>query len=148
MLATRATVAVVPDGELAGLDGWAGGAVTADDDQRLVARVRAGDEQALARLYDRYSGLVFGLARKVTGTVAVAEEITQEVFVHFWEHSDRFDADRGSLRAYLGSITHRRSVDAVRRDTRRSAREARDQNEGSAVASTVDLADRAAARDL
>jgi len=148
MLAARATVAVVPDGELAGLDGWAGGTVTADDDHRLVARVRAGDEQALARLYDRYSGLVFGLARKVTGSVAVAEEVTQEVFVHFWEHSDRFDADRGSLRAYLGSITHRRSVDAVRRDTRRSAREARDQNEGSAVASTVDLADRAAARDL
>jgi len=43
----------------------------------------------------------------------------------FWEHVDRFDITLGTLRAFLGSITHRRTVDAVRRDTRRAARGAR-----------------------
>ena len=65
-------------------------------------------------VYDRYGSLVYGLARRVTSSTAAAEEITQEVFVQFWEHADRFDATKGSLRAFLGAITHRRSVDWVR----------------------------------
>ncbi len=154
MLATRATFSAVPGDRSDRRDEVDArtdlDSRSSDDDHRLVARVRAGDEQALARVYDRYSSLVFGLARKVTGSVAVAEEVTQEVFVYFWEHAERFDAERGSLRAFLGSIAHRRSVDAVRRDTRRTAREERDQADQVATGSadTIDLSERAASRDL
>ena len=94
-------------------------------DASLVARIAVGDERALQMVYERYSPLVYGLSRRVTASTAHAEEITQEVFVYLWQNPDRFDAERGTLRAFLGAVTHRRSVDEVRRNTRRAAREDR-----------------------
>ena len=94
-------------------------------DISLVARIAVGDDRALQMVYERYSPLVYGLARRVTASTAHAEEITQEVFVYLWQNPDRFDAERGTLRAFLGALTHRRSVDEVRRNTRRTAREDR-----------------------
>ena len=94
-------------------------------DASLVARIAVGDERALQMIYERYSPLVYGLSRRVTASTAHAEEITQEVFVYLWQNPDRFDAERGTLRAFLGAVAHRRSVDEVRRNTRRVAREDR-----------------------
>jgi len=98
---------------------------TGPTDVSLVARIAVGDERALQIVYERYSPLVYGLAKRVTASTAFAEEITQEVFVYLWQNPDRFDAERGTLRAFLGAVTHRRSVDEVRRNTRRVAREDR-----------------------
>jgi RNA polymerase sigma factor (sigma-70 family) len=98
---------------------------TGPTDVSLVARIAVGDDRALQMVYERYSPLVYGLARRVTASTAHAEEITQEVFVYLWQNPDRFDADRGTLRAFLGAVTHRRAVDEVRRNTRRTAREDR-----------------------
>ena len=98
---------------------------TGPTDVSLVARIAVGDDRALQMIYDRYSPLVYGLARRVTASTVHAEEITQEVFVYLWQNPDRFDAERGSLRAFLGALAHRRSVDEVRRNTRRTAREDR-----------------------
>jgi RNA polymerase sigma-70 factor (ECF subfamily) len=98
---------------------------TGPTDESLVARIAVGDERALQIVYGRYSPMVYGLARRVTASTAHAEEITQEVFVYLWQNPDRFDAERGTLRAFLGALAHRRSVDEVRRNTRRAAREER-----------------------
>jgi RNA polymerase sigma factor (sigma-70 family) len=98
---------------------------TGPTDVSLVARIAVGDDRALQMVYERYSPLVYGLARRVTASTAHAEEITQEVFVYLWQNPDRFDAERGTLRAFLGAVTHRRAVDEVRRNTRRTAREDR-----------------------
>jgi RNA polymerase sigma factor (sigma-70 family) len=94
-------------------------------ESRLVARVTAGDERALGELYDRYGGYVHGLARRVTGSPAIAADVTQEVFVHLWQRPDTFDPDRGTVRAWIGVIAHRRAVDRVRSETRRAQREQR-----------------------
>lgn len=75
--------------------------------------------------YSCYSSLVFGLARRITASSASAEDITQEVFLHLWEHPDHVDLSRGTLRSYIGVVTHRRSVDAVRRATRAQHRDER-----------------------
>lgn len=146
-LAMRATVRTMMT------DAVGAAPLQAPDESRLVARLIAGDDLALGQIYDRYSSLVFGLARRITGSGAAAEEITQEVFVFLWEHPDRFDPERGSLRAFLGAVTHRRAVDAVRRDTRRVSREdrvAHDPSIGTTSASgeVIDLAERVSARDL
>jgi RNA polymerase sigma factor (sigma-70 family) len=96
-------------------------------DAALVARLVGGDQHALTDAYDQYSSFVFGLARRVTGDPRAAEDVTQEVFIALWERPESFDADRGSLRTWLATLAHRRSVDLVRREEarrRRSEREA------------------------
>jgi RNA polymerase sigma-70 factor, ECF subfamily len=63
------------------------------------------------------------VAKRVVANRSVAEDVVQEVFTALWRNPERFDPERGSLRAYLGMQAHRRAVDAVRSDTRRRARE-------------------------
>lgn len=99
----------------------------ADEWERsLRDRLIAGDESAVADLYDQFSSFVFGLARRVTGDRTAAEDVTQDVFITCWERPDAFDPDRGRLRTFLGTLAHRRSVDWVRREEARRRRTARD----------------------
>jgi RNA polymerase sigma-70 factor (ECF subfamily) len=85
----------------------------------------AGDDEAVAEIFDRYGPFLYGLARRVTGDQNSAEDVVQEVLTTLWSHPDRFDPARGSLRAFLGVQAHRRAVDAVRREVRRTNNENR-----------------------
>ncbi len=113
---------------------------TGPTDASLMARMAVGDERALATVYERFSPLVYGLARRVSGSTTIAEDITQEVFVYIWQNPDRFDASRGTLRAFLGALTHRRAVDQVRHNSRRMAREHRVGGDASTLLS-VEIGD-------
>ena len=81
--------------------------------------------EALAEIYRRNAGAVFGLAKRLLASEVLAEEVTQEVFVGLWERPERYDAARGSLRAFLLAVAHSRAVDLVRSETSRHAREQR-----------------------
>ena len=54
-----------------------------------------------------------------------AEEITQEVFLDLWQHPEKFDAQRGTLRSFLLARTHGKSVDFIRSEMARKRREDR-----------------------
>ncbi len=97
----------------------------APGDELIVARLVAGDDSALGMAYDRYGGFVYSLARRVTGSDDAARDITQDVFTFLWKEPERVDLERGTLRAYLGVVTHRRAVTEVRSTARRRARETR-----------------------
>jgi len=97
--------------------------MSSDRDALLVARVRAGDDSALAAVYDEHAGLVYGLARRVTRDEELARDVTQEVFAYFWEKPDRVDLSRGALRSYLAILAHRRAIDEVRRREARARAE-------------------------
>lgn len=84
-----------------------------DDDRRLARLLLAGDDDALAEAYDRWSPLVSGLARRVTGDATIAEDVMQEVFVHLWEHPGRYDPNRGGLREISGPADVRIEADVV-----------------------------------
>jgi RNA polymerase sigma-70 factor (ECF subfamily) len=80
----------------------------------LVERIAAGDDSALAAVYDQYSAVVFGIAVRLVGP-AHAADICQEVFLSMWDHPERFDPTRGSLRTFLVTIGRRRCIDHLRR---------------------------------
>ena len=95
-------------------------------DAQLVVLVGRYDESALAEIYRRHARSVYGLARRVIGEEAEAEDVTQEAFLHLWRNPASFDPARGSLRTYLLTWVHGRAVDVVRSRASRARREERD----------------------
>ncbi|MCU1274573.1 MAG: polymerase, sigma-24 subunit, subfamily [Bryobacterales bacterium] len=73
----------------------------AHSDQELYDRMRKGDQQAFAELYERHEPALFRYALHLSGNHFVAEEVAHEVFLHLAGSYIRFDAKRGSLEAYL-----------------------------------------------
>lgn len=92
-------------------------------DAALVLAVARYRDDALAEVYRRHGGPVFGLARRLLNDPSRAEEVVQEVFLRLWRAPDRYDPDRGSLRSYLLAHCHGRSVDMLRADAARRRRE-------------------------
>jgi RNA polymerase sigma-70 factor (ECF subfamily) len=95
-------------------------------DANLVLAVARWHEEALAEIYRRHAGAVYGLARRVLWDGALAEEIVQEVFLRLWNAPERFDEARGSLRSFLLAQTHGRAVDVLRSESSRRVREERE----------------------
>lgn len=85
------------------------------DDMRLVMRIRAGDEQAMSELYDRYGKIVYGIALRVLQDAAGAEDVLQDVFLQLWRTPEAFDASRGSLTAWLAVIARHKAIDRLRK---------------------------------
>lgn len=92
-------------------------------DAVLVVAIGRWHEEALAEVYRRHGGAVHGLARRVVGSDALAEDVTQDVFVDLWKRPERFDPARGALRTFLLTSAHGKAVDIVRSEASRRARE-------------------------
>jgi RNA polymerase sigma-70 factor (ECF subfamily) len=86
----------------------------AADDAALAARLAAGDERALAALYDAYSARLYALAYRILSTPQDAEEAVLDAFLQAWREAPRFDPARGTLTAWLVLITRSRALDRLR----------------------------------
>ena len=122
-----------------------------DVDARLAARVRSGDTEALAELYDLHSAAAVATALRVVGARDEAEDVVHDAFVAVWRKIDRYDAARGSLRAWLLTVVRNRAIDRVR--ARRATMDVDDADERSLLRTgpnpTWELAlQRASAHDL
>jgi RNA polymerase sigma-70 factor (ECF subfamily) len=96
-----------------------------DTDALLATRLAAGDDRALAEVFDRLAPAVYSGALRVLGHDAAAQDVVQDVFVELWGHPGRYDPDTGSLRTYLTMQARHRAVDLVRAEMRRAARQER-----------------------
>jgi len=86
-----------------------------EEDWSLMQEVAAGDEQALAVLYDRFGSLVYKAARQVLPTRSESEDAVQEVFVKLWQSADRYDPRRSRLVTWVMLLTRRHLIDRLRR---------------------------------
>ena len=73
-------------------------------DDGLLRRMMAGDEDAFTLLYRRRHSAIFRFALHMSGNVAVAEDVTQEVFVTLIREAKRFDPERGTLQGFLYGV--------------------------------------------
>src|SRR5215510_10390877 len=79
----------------------------AESDDELLLRVRSGDEQAFLGLYRRRQAALYRFALHMSGSVPVAEDVTQEVFLALLREDCGFDAARGTLSSYLYGIARK-----------------------------------------
>lgn len=86
------------------------------EDGQLCALVVDGDGSALEALYGRYGRVSYALARRILTDEVLAQDVVQEVFLTVWRDAGRFDASRGGFSTWLLTMTHHKSVDAVRRE--------------------------------
>jgi RNA polymerase sigma-70 factor (ECF subfamily) len=71
------------------------------NDSELLRSMLAGDEEALALLYRRRQGSIYRFALQMSGSKAIAEDVTQEVFLFLMREGNVFDPARGSVSAFL-----------------------------------------------
>ena len=76
-------------------------------DEELHRAALAGSGEAMATLYRRHGSLVYRFTLRMSQDAAVAEEITQEVFLALLTQIGRFDAARGALSTWLCGIARR-----------------------------------------
>jgi RNA polymerase sigma-70 factor, ECF subfamily len=80
----------------------------------LVARVAAGNEDALTQLYDTTNRMVYGLALRILGEETAAEDVMLEVYLQVWRTAESFDPTRGKVASWLVSMTRSRAIDLLR----------------------------------
>ena len=85
------------------------------EDEVLVRRVAAGDEGALADLYERYAGLIYGSGMRYLGDRGAAEDLVQDVFTSVWKNAAGFDPARSKFATWVYRITRNRATDLIRR---------------------------------
>lgn len=78
--------------------------LTATSDGDLLRQVALGDEDAFLQLYRRWQSGLFRFALHMSGSRAVAEDVTQEAFMTLIREPERYDAQRGTLGAFLYGI--------------------------------------------
>lgn len=92
--------------------------VAAADDAALLAAFALGDEPASTAFVRRFQGQVYGLALSIIRDRAIAEDISQEVFVRAWRAAQSYEPRRGTVLTWLLAITRNAAIDVMR--TRRS----------------------------
>ena len=85
-----------------------------DRDNALIRGAAAGDHDAFAEFYDRWSGRLLALIVQILVDRAQSEEVLQEVFLEIWRSASDFSPDRGSARAWAVTMARRRAIDRVR----------------------------------
>ena len=78
-------------------------------------RLAGGDLGALDQLYEQFGAMAFSIAYRITGDRSAAEDVVQDAFLGAWRNAARYAESRGSVRTWLLSIVHHRSIDAIRR---------------------------------
>ena len=108
------------DADLSELDASVRGEQQAADALEQAAR---GNRDALMSLYDRYGAVLMAVALRITRSNAEAEEVLQDAMTRAWLEAPSFDRERGTVVAWLVTLTRNRAIDVVRSRGRRTLHE-------------------------
>jgi len=83
-----------------------------DDPDQLIRDFVSGDEAALAKIYRRWSPLVYSVALRSLGETTEAEDVTQKVFVAAWSSRENYRPERAKISTWLMGIARNKIFDA------------------------------------
>jgi RNA polymerase sigma-70 factor (ECF subfamily) len=81
-------------------------------DAELVQAMARGQTDALAKLYDLHAPVMMALAQRILGSKNDAEDLVHDVFLEAWRRAADYDAERGTVRAWLILRTRSRAIDS------------------------------------
>lgn len=87
------------------------------NDEKIISAIRAGDEQAIAWVMQKYSRLLWSVVTAVlagSASVQDAEECVADVFVYLWQHPEKYDARKGRLKSWLSMVARSKAIDRYR----------------------------------
>jgi RNA polymerase sigma-70 factor (ECF subfamily) len=90
-------------------------------DAGLIERIAAGDEAALASLYDALGGLAYSMAHAILGDPAESEDAVADTFLQVWTTARTFDSSRAGVVAWVAMMVRTRSLDRLRSRKRRAS---------------------------
>lgn len=93
------------------------------DQTELVDRARAGDRQAMARLYREHAPHVYAIVRRLAGEDHLAQDLSQEVWIRAFDRLDQFRGDAG-FGTWVHRIARNMAISHLRRSKRRAEVEA------------------------
>jgi RNA polymerase sigma-70 factor (ECF subfamily) len=82
--------------------------------EALLRQIAGGDQQALGNFYDTTIPQVYGLALRILGNRAAAEEVTLDVYTQVWRQAVNYNAQRGTPATWLSMLTRSRALDRLR----------------------------------
>jgi RNA polymerase sigma factor (sigma-70 family) len=85
--------------------------VSTVSDEALLAGLAAGDREAAAGFVRRFQSRVYGIAVTILGDATAAEDVAQETLVRAWRHASSYDARRGAVSSWLGTIARNLALD-------------------------------------
>ena len=71
------------------------------DDSQLLQRISLMEQAALEALYSRYSSPIYSLAMMMLKQPALAEEVTQDIFLNVWLKAGSYNPDRGAPKSWI-----------------------------------------------
>ena len=86
-----------------------------ETDQNLLCSIANGNKAAVSEFIDRYGGLLWSLALRLTRNEADAEDAVQDVFIAIWKSAKRFDPAIASEKTFVSMVARRRLIDRNRR---------------------------------
>jgi RNA polymerase sigma-70 factor, ECF subfamily len=116
----------------AGSGAGAGAAAPLED---LVRAMAHGDRAAFSRVYEQTVAQVFAISRGLLRCKEDAEEVVGDVYTNAWQRAKTYDAQRGTVMAWLAVMTRSRAVDRLRQ--RREALSLDDERHAALAASLV-----------
>jgi RNA polymerase sigma-70 factor (ECF subfamily) len=86
------------------------------NDEELLRRMLAGDADAFELLYDRRQRGIYQFALRMSGSPALAEDVTQDVFLALMRDGRQFDPARGTVVGYLFGMARHRLLRRLQRE--------------------------------
>ena len=80
-------------------------------DEDLISLVGSDDARAFAALYDRHSRVAYGMAYRLMNERQAAEDLTQDAFLKVGRSAGSYRPEHGSVRTWVLSIVHNRSIE-------------------------------------
>jgi RNA polymerase sigma-70 factor (ECF subfamily) len=84
-------------------------------DEDLMRGIQEKKPEALAALYDRYSGVLKALIMRIIHNDAEADDLLQEIYMEVWNHAQNYSSEKGKPLGWMVTLTRRRSIDRLRK---------------------------------